>query len=194
MKRSKRQRELVVDRAIWLRGSGGSFFEPENKGMCILGLYLREVVGITKNKLLDKGSPEDVLETYTRPKDFLNRLANAQACWLLDTPDNLGGLSQKELQEECSDSEAANELISLNDNEDLSDEDREEQIKEHFKQFNVKVRFIGSRVAHPDPEVAAKLKTEAAEAAEEKREKKRYETAQKNAQKRYQKELRTISR
>lgn len=149
MKKQKQTRELIVDRALWLRGGNGELFDPLTKGMCILGLYLRQVVGVSSDKLLSKLGPEDVATEYSDPRRFFGRLANVQACWLVDVSPREGADREDWDEAPCKDSDAANALIMLNDNEAMSDVEREKQIKQHFKQFNVVVKFVGERKAYP---------------------------------------------
>lgn len=117
--------ELVIDRAVWLRGEYGHslLFRPSDERMCCLGIYLA-ACGVSRRRLTNQGGPRDVPGRI--PK---------QAMWLLKNPHH----------REASD--LAYDLMRANDTEDVRANTREAKVRGLFKQAGVLVRFIGKSPA-----------------------------------------------
>ena len=119
---------LIIDRSKWRTGSDG----PHHTGkgdtqllnkqgfMCCLGFRCNQM-GIPKKDLLNKAEPEDLANIYTIP-DLVE-----EEHWF-----------EKILTQN---SDFGREAIMINDNEEITKEERERLIKEHFKKINVKVIF-----------------------------------------------------
>ena len=109
--------KLTIDRRMWLRGEGSEcsvLFRPSDLKKCCLGIYLSSV-GISNEEINSKRCPSDV--------------DGELPDWLLD---------------EKKDSYLCKELICVNDDNDgnLTEGDREEEIKDLFKTVDIEVKFI----------------------------------------------------
>lgn len=115
-------RELVIDRARWLRGEGGtksSLLRSSDGKMCCLGFYML-ANGHTPDELEDVDAPTNVIE-----------LAACET-WLVDT----GGLVNP--------SRLCRALMLKNDDDMLSvkSEEREHVIAALFAQQDIAVKFV----------------------------------------------------
>lgn len=119
-------KELIIDRAVWLRGEGNEesfLLRAKDQKMCCVGIYLKGL-GVEDERLLDTGMAEDTK--------------------VLDTKDI--GLVVKDLPDEAKwleDSTTAGELYRTNDAEGIGEEERETTIASLFKEQGVEVRFVG---------------------------------------------------
>jgi hypothetical protein len=127
--------KLVIDRAKWLRGEGSStsrLLRPSDKKMCCLGFY-----GIACKV------SEDSLMSCTTP-DGLN--GEGASFWLW-TKAKKGGawlFSRKNyLPNRNVISQACQKLMKANDNIDLPEANREQEIADLFFQHGVEVEFVG---------------------------------------------------
>lgn len=118
---------LVIDKSIWLRGEGNekSFLlrSADNK-MCCVGIYMKSC-GFTTKELKDNGAVEDVegYITYDTKGDPEKRFKQAKCNWLQNRS-------------------TVSDLYETNDNEEISEAEREEQIIEGFAKNGVKVTFV----------------------------------------------------
>lgn len=139
------QTVLVVDRRYWLRGkfdpSSGDGFLNNGEKMCILGIYLHQVVKIPEFSLKGINTPASFVQekkNRRRMKAALDKIADAKACWLLSMPDKK---EERFQPESIYDSDAAEAIYRINDSEKISDKERERRITKHFKRFGVEVQF-----------------------------------------------------
>lgn len=118
-----KNKELIIDRKIWLRGDKkrSRLLTHDGKAMCCLGIYLNSC-GVSKKLLRSSFSPDHVNDKLGLPNE---------ASWLM-------GVSN------CSD--AAYDLMLFNDSSSLfkNEKEREEKIKKLFAEVNIKVKFIGN--------------------------------------------------
>ena len=116
---------LIIDRSKWRTGHWGDNRTGKgrthllNKGgyMCCLGFRCHQM-GIPKKDLLDKGAPWELSSEWNIPD-------------LLDD------------ERIYSDSDFADEAITINDNSSLTPAEREIAIKNHFQKIGVTVEFKG---------------------------------------------------
>ncbi len=122
--------QLIIDRKKWRTG-GDSVELRRLKGptslyndmgySCCLGFYCRKIGGIRNNVLLDVGSPDNLnIKDFTKIELLVSR----------DSRDEV-----------YSDSVFSQEAIDINDDPDLSNEERESAIIEHFKKVDIEVIF-----------------------------------------------------
>lgn len=126
-----KEKELVIDRKIWLRGeSNGKLLTHDRKAMCCLGIYMNSC-GVSREKLRSLGSPECVIVKYKQevklPED---------ASWLYKKPDGF-------ISNNLYNSDLVFNLMSVNDNFEINEKEREEQIRDLFAKADVKVKFVG---------------------------------------------------
>jgi len=107
--------EFTVDRNTWDRGRGTSFLlNPNTEKMCCLGFYARACR--LKNKEIEfHGSPWML---YKKWKTFL-------------------------INDDWDNSKVCKKLMKVNDDECMSADRREKQLKKIFKANGVKVKFKG---------------------------------------------------
>jgi len=111
--------ELVIDREIWLRGENDSYLlRDSDDRRCCLGIYL-EACGVDKEQLSNKQDPYDFARGYKLPM---------QTTWLM-----LGDHHNSDL---------AGQLMGANDDRNLLEEQREEEITFLFAKVGITVRFI----------------------------------------------------
>jgi len=121
-------KQLIIDRSKWRTG-GDDFDETHGEthllnhrgNMCCLGFYCLQIGEISKNEILGIGLPEDlnVVDVYN---DAMLKLVHKV---------NLRN------------TDFTSRAISINDAKVLSNEQREKEIIEHFKQIDVDVIFTG---------------------------------------------------
>ena len=118
MEKLSGNRELTIDRDIWLRGENDSYLLRQSDGrQCCLGIYL-ESCGLSPHWMI--GKQEATLLDVELPE---------QAEWLIREGKHFN-------------SEVAGELMSTNDDRNLSEENREEEIIRLFSTVCITVRFI----------------------------------------------------
>jgi hypothetical protein len=122
--------QLIIDRKKWRTG-GDSVELRRLKGptslyndmgySCCLGFYCRKIGGIRNNVLLDVGSPENLnIKDFTKIELLVSR----------DSRDEV-----------YDGSVFSQEAIDINDDDSLSNEEREADIIEHFKKVDIEVIF-----------------------------------------------------
>ena len=127
-KEYKDVKKFVVKRSKWYRGEGDaeSRLQTSKNKMCCLGFYAKEC-GLKKKDILDIGSPGEV------PYDIKNLwdtfLLESKTHFYTDEPS-------------ISDSSIANDMMEINDNEFITEKERELRLKELFKTQGIKLKFI----------------------------------------------------
>jgi hypothetical protein len=122
--------QLIIDRKKWRTG-GDSVELRRLKGptslyndmgySCCLGFYCRKIGGIRNNVLLDVGSPDNLnIKDFTKIELLVSR----------DSRDEV-----------YDGSVFSQEAIDINDDDSLSNEEREAAIIKHFKKVDVEVIF-----------------------------------------------------
>lgn len=122
--------QLIIDRKKWRTG-GDSVELRRLKGptslyndmgySCCLGFYCRKIGGIRNNVLLDVGSPDNLnIKDFTKIELLVSR----------DSRDEV-----------YDGSVFSQEAIDINDDDSLSNEEREADIIEHFKKVDIEVIF-----------------------------------------------------
>lgn len=112
--------KLIIDRATWLRGEGyedSKLYRPSDGKMCCLGFYSL-ACGLQQNDITELECPGSATDPKINKKwpKWLTKLENSQT-------------------KECID------LMEHNDNENISDKERENKIKTIFARHGVKVEF-----------------------------------------------------
>jgi len=110
--------KLTIDRSRWLRGEGtdSSFLQrPTDQKQCCVGMYLASL-GVEEEKL--------------------DGVLSAQG--VKDLPEGAGWLLTS-----CLSSSAADELYSVNDDEDIRESERESRVAVLFKVAGIDVEFTG---------------------------------------------------
>jgi len=105
-------KQFTVKRSSWLRGCEGRLLK-KNGHKCCLG-FLGQACGISNKVLLSHGSPLGLAYQHPETKNH----------WpegLIDNED---------------------ELICINDAEDITDRQREKELKSEFKVIGINVKFI----------------------------------------------------
>jgi hypothetical protein len=123
-------KQLIIDRKKWRTGGDGYALNRQkghtslynDRGYsCCLGFYCRKIGGIRNNVLLDVGSPDNLnIKDFTKIELLVSRNSR---------------------DEVYSDSVFSQEAIDINDDPDLSNEERESTIIEHFKKVDIEVIF-----------------------------------------------------
>lgn len=112
--------KLVIDRNKWLRGEGPSqsrLIRSNDNQMCCLG-FLGKACGISEQELFDEYTPETAGDENKWPNGIFNE----------DAVEN---------------SDITAELMEINDDENLTDENRESNLIERFATINIEVEFVG---------------------------------------------------
>jgi hypothetical protein len=123
-------KQLIIDRKKWRTG-GDSVELRRLKGptslyndmgySCCLGFYCRKIGGIRNNVLLDVGSPDNLnIKDFTKIELLVSRNSR---------------------DEVYDGSVFSQEAIDINDDDSLSNEEREADIIEHFKKVDIEVIF-----------------------------------------------------
>lgn len=149
---------LRIDRARWVRGkvfddNGSALLvssapaTEDDEGlrdsdkMCVLGFYLRDVVGLAALDLRNQASPMTVLNKQRSKGQenlYLDQTAKAGACWLYENRPDTDLLQS---------SSKAMSLMHDNDDPSLSETAREREIRRTFDGCGVDVEFYDSRSA-----------------------------------------------
>ena len=114
---------LIIDRAKWRTGGyshiqtgeGGTALLNNDGFMCCLGFRCHQM-GIPKKDLLGKEVPETLSKNWVIP-DLIDSVGN--------------------------DTDFTNTAIEINDDRDITREEREKEITEHFATIGVTVEFKG---------------------------------------------------
>ena len=117
---------LIINRAKWRTGGDsriqtgeGSTKLLNNDGfMCCLGFRCHQM-GIPKKDLLGNGCPEQLANNWTIP-DLINAVGN--------------------------DTDFTSTAMEINDNDCITQEEREKEITEHFATIGVTVEFKGKYI------------------------------------------------
>ena len=119
-------KQLIIDRSKWRTGGiaydethGDTHLLNEKGNMCCLGFYCVQLVGINKRDIYEIAQPEDLNDVNVYDDAMLH----------LVNEDNLRNTHFTE------------KAIDINDSEELTNEEREKNIQEHFKQIDVEVMF-----------------------------------------------------
>jgi hypothetical protein len=135
---------FTIDRAKWRTGRYGNavvtnsptgvsqLLNPQGF-QCCLGFYL-SACGLAPKELKQQAGPSEVA------RDFKDAVAK-MPLWLLREED-------EPEKRRPADSDASNKLMSLNDDVDLIDSERETKVAEEFSEHRVKVEFVGE---YPQP-------------------------------------------
>lgn len=115
---------FIIDTMYWMRGKADGELLCKTKNyanMCCLG-HICLQSGVPKEKLVSIGTPEDILDEYetgetTGKINFL--------------------LSPKRL-----DNFLSEDAISINDDPEISDEERIKKLKVLFKKHNIVLKFV----------------------------------------------------
>lgn len=106
-------KNLIVDRAKWLRGNVGNPLCSRNKKyLCIMGHFFNQVYGVSKDKLRSVYSPGSVNHISVKKNIEL-----------------LGGVWWN--------------AIEINDNSDLTQRQIEQKLKKLMRTLDVNLKFIG---------------------------------------------------
>lgn len=122
---------LIIDRAKWRiggegihkTGEGNTALLNDEGFMCCLG-FRCEQMGIPKKDLLGAVTPDSLSELY-------------------DIPDLIEKVGSYDGYDAYDDTPFTQEAVNINDNTDLSPEEREKAITKHFKKIGVIVEFKG---------------------------------------------------
>lgn len=114
---------LIIDRAKWRTGGNSTIRTGEGSTallnldgfMCCLGFRCHQM-GIPKKELLGRGVPEALSKNWDIP-DLVNEIG--------------------------SDTDFTDTAIEINDDRDITREEREKEITEHFATIGVTVEFKG---------------------------------------------------
>ncbi len=119
----KTKKEYTIDRSKWccggdrFIGGGDSALMNDKQRMCCLGQICNQA-GIPKKKLLWEGEPDSIISTVKVPS------------WLLNDDGNRN-------------SQIANKMININDNDVLTQKEREQQLKKETRKAGIKLTFKG---------------------------------------------------
>lgn len=138
-------KEFTIDRSKWDRGKifedsridagideSTYLLHPYDGAMCCLGFYLKSC-GVPAVYLRDQRGPKNA----ARPMLSRGRRIPMQMRWLLED----AGLFPT--SSVVDDSELAQKLMNVNDNEDLPSREREKKIAALFAKQGIKVKFVG---------------------------------------------------
>lgn len=119
-------KQLIIDRSKWRTGGiaydethGNTQLLNEQGYMCCLGFYCLQLGEVSKNEILGIGLPED-LNNVNVYDDAMLHLVN---------------------EDDLRNTHFTHRAIDINDSEELTNEERENNIQEHFKQIDVEVMF-----------------------------------------------------
>jgi len=113
--------KLIIDRKRWLRGGGNDSCLLDGEGrMCCLGFY-GIALGFSGEEILEKPEPNNLNES----DGFIDRRWPE---WLVDR--------RRYNTKDCV------LLMRTNDNKDLSDGEREDQIREIFMRNGIEVSYV----------------------------------------------------
>jgi hypothetical protein len=129
---------LTIDRSKWRTG-GDDLIEPretmmartmllnEKGQMCCLGFYSKQLGGLSDEEILNIDAPNTLAERcgYDRMNDDMMRLV------------------KKGYEFGVEHTSFTIEAITINDNERIENDEREEEIIQHFKRIDVDVVFTG---------------------------------------------------
>lgn len=118
--------ELIIDRSKWFRGngSGKSKLLTEDGQMCCLG-FMAIQCGIPKEKVENVQAPNTVADTKDVPNTFWQTLLGEESKW-----------------RNIENSATCYALMSVNDCENITEEEREIQLTELFGDIGVTPKFI----------------------------------------------------
>jgi hypothetical protein len=110
---------FTVKRSEWLRGKGGQVSKLLSDGkMCCLGFYAKA-----------QGFMDEDMEEVASPADLVSRTACKFESQLLGSVAAINSIHG------C-------DLMGINDDDLISDEEREEQLKKKFASMGIEVEFI----------------------------------------------------
>jgi hypothetical protein len=131
-------KKFIIDRSIWRTGDkpkkGNCVYTGEGETkllnqqgfMCCLGMVC-EQMGVPRNHLLDVSEPEDIL-TYSSVETISG--------FLVYKPDVR--------EEEYSNTVFACDAMNINDDVNITSEERETKLKEHFATKEIEIEFINN--------------------------------------------------
>lgn len=119
---------LTIDRSKWRTGGiaydethGSTQLLNEKGYMCCLGFYCLQLGEVSKNEILGIALPEE-LNNVNVYDDAMLHLVH---------------------ENDLRNTHFTEEAINMNDSEELTNEEREKNIQEHFKRIDVDVVFTG---------------------------------------------------
>jgi hypothetical protein len=114
--------KLTIDRKRWLRGDRDSaLLRPDGK-MCCLG-FLGLACGLTTADIYDIASPASVLNREKFPEFLFKPDAQSEAIYMFN-------------------SGIAKQLMNINDLLELTDSEREAQLRDIFDLHGIEVEFV----------------------------------------------------
>jgi hypothetical protein len=118
--------KLIIDRSKWRTGNasphpviGPTQLLNKEGYMCCLGFYAKQIGCLTDDEIKGVRTPDDLRIRSVNPR--MRNLIN----------------------DDNKNSYFTDEAMSLNDSDNLDDEEREREIKLHFKRINIEVEFEG---------------------------------------------------
>lgn len=120
-------KKLIIDRTTWLRGEGNKYsflLRKSDQKMCCLGSYGIQLAGKSPVDLEGKMEPSQCATS----KEWGELVVWRNRTQPLDSFPDVSGICEK--------------LMLTNDNHEISDSIREEQLKEHFKSIGVEAEFV----------------------------------------------------
>ena len=137
--------KLTVDRAEWMTGSGSQLYNSKHDCGCILGHYML-AQGIDKKLLDNESDPTTVLEengweAHDLVEQHLDIIVEEDG-YLLDDPELVD-----DQQVSFKNTELAKCAMEINDTMIKSLPQKEEELTQIFRDFDVDLQFTGSHMA-----------------------------------------------
>jgi hypothetical protein len=133
-------KELTINRKKWYRGWGSEnscLLNPQSGKMCCLGFYALQS-GLSKKDIKNMPTPGAVRKLLRGDEVYLND-GNT-----ISQPAKPIQWNTKLMQRNRDlHTRTGDNLIDVNDNDSISDEEREKKITSLFKRIGVAVKFIG---------------------------------------------------
>jgi len=122
-------KQLLIDRNKWCRGkinnNHGTALLDDGGMMCCLGFYCKQIDGMEDKDIHEIAVPAQIGKTLV---------------------EKLSILVDDEYEEENND--FSDTAININDNMSISEEDRENRLKEHFASNGIEIKFTGDLPAN----------------------------------------------
>lgn len=118
--------KLTIDRNRWLRGVGSESSLLDSCGKsCALG-FLAKDLGYSDDEILNKEGPDYILSDagVRFPESLVKRIERKEDIWSAPT-------------------EIAVQIISINDDVNLTDSERESKIIQLFQKVDIELEFVG---------------------------------------------------
>lgn len=140
-KKYKDIKSFTIKESIWARGNqspeGLNALLNKDRTMCCLGQYGKSC-GISNDVLYMAGVPS-VVEKVSKNKAWIANL-NQKELEYVKWETKL--ISRRAIFDTDCDSTICDDLVEINDDVDISDEERKVKLKKKFAEMKVKVRFI----------------------------------------------------